>query len=353
MPNIAPTILILDELRETLGEPIMINSAYRAPAYNKRIGGAGKSQHMAFTALDFQVRNVEPKDVGRLLREWKACKPWFQSPLPTIKRSMVKVAAVAIPFHELKTREEDGAFQFRGGVGIYNTFVHIDTRGRNANWGKETPEPICPPPTPSGSRQGVVDRASFFDRFAELFGNPPSTPQREGFHSIFDAWEMSGFTDSRWLAYAFATVWHETGSKMEPVREGFKTSDSAAVRHVTRMFDRGTISKNYALPESNGKSYFGRGYVQLTFGRNYKKMGRALGIANSLYDNPSLVLDPQMSARILLVGMTGGHFTGKKLADFFNDSKEDWRNARKIVNGLDRAHKIAHFGRKFHEALTG
>lgn len=354
-PNIAPTLLVLDALRETLGEPIMINSAYRAPDYNRRVGGGTKSQHMAFTALDFHVRNVVPRDVGRLLREWRQCRPWFESPVE-IKRVAVEGTDGEIPFHDLAVRQDNGsgrAFRFRGGVGIYNTFVHLDTRGRKADWGHETPDPVCAEPDDVETTRGVIDRAAFFARVTDVFNRAPSTGQREGFHAILDAWERSGHTDPRWLAYALATAWHETGTKMQPVREGFKTSDEASIAHVTRMFERGRISKNYAKPEANGKSYFGRGYVQLTHGRNYKKMGEALGMDQALYDDPSLALDAALSARILLVGMTDGHFTGKKLPDYFNDTKEDWRSARRIVNALDRADDIAKYGRSFHAALTG
>ena len=58
-------------------------------------------------------------------------------------------------------------------------------------------------------------------------------------------------------------------------------------------------------------------------------------------------IDTEISAKILVVGMTKGLFTGKKLADYFNSEKEDWINARRIVNGLDRASDIANHSKKF------
>jgi hypothetical protein len=49
--------------------------------------------------------------------------------------------------------------------------------------------------------------------------------------------------------------------------------------------------------------------------------------------------------------MIEGLFTGKKLADYFNDYMDDWTNARRIINGIDRASYIADIGQKFFDAL--
>lgn len=98
-PNIVPTIRVLDELRNLLGSPIAISNAYRAPAYNAAVGGEEYSQHLRFTAIDFVVRSVStPADWARVLRDMRS-------------RGM-----------------------FSGGIGTYATFVHLDTRGTNADW---------------------------------------------------------------------------------------------------------------------------------------------------------------------------------------------------------------------------
>jgi hypothetical protein len=99
----------------------------------------------------------------------------------------------------------------------------------------------------------------------------------------------------------------------------------------------------------NGKVYYGRGYVQLTWIKNYEKMGALLKA--DLVGNPELALDPKIAAQVMFEGMIRGSFTGKRLADFFNDAKTDWPNARKIINGLDRAEMIASYARQFHGAL--
>ena len=97
-PNMIPTIRILDELRKHFKRPIVLLSSYRSPAYNKAVGGAPKSIHMQFRALDFAVAGVAPSEVFRVLRSWRA------------------------------------AGKFKGGLGLYETFVHVDTRGYNATW---------------------------------------------------------------------------------------------------------------------------------------------------------------------------------------------------------------------------
>lgn len=98
-PNIVPTLRVVDDLREFFGRPITILSSYRSPAYNAAISGAAsQSYHMQFLALDIAVSGVRPSEVFRTLRVWRA------------------------------------NHKFTGGLGLYDTFVHIDTRGYTATW---------------------------------------------------------------------------------------------------------------------------------------------------------------------------------------------------------------------------
>ena len=69
-------------------------------------------------------------------------------------------------------------------------------------------------------------------------------------------------------------------------------------------------------------------------------MGRILGIP--LLQKPELALVPEHSANIMFEGMTRGvtfkgDFTGRCLEQYFNDTTEDWYNARRVINGVDRA----------------
>jgi uncharacterized protein YcbK (DUF882 family) len=96
--NILPTIKVLDRLRGTLGAPIRILSAYRSPAYNRSIDGALRSYHTQFKAIDFTAARGTPSI-------------WAQ---------------------ELKEMRYEG--DFNGGIGLYRSFVHVDTRGWKADW---------------------------------------------------------------------------------------------------------------------------------------------------------------------------------------------------------------------------
>lgn len=198
-----------------------------------------------------------------------------------------------------------------------------------------------------------IARKHFFERYRQQFTNRLRQGQAEGFGAMFDYWERSSLSDLRWLAYALATAYHETGATMAPVREGFCKSDADSVRAVTKLFEQGRIKRNYALPHANGQGYFGRGLVQITHGYNYERLGRAIGLGQQLYDNPSLALDLGIAVQILFVGMVEGLFTRKCLADYFNDAKTDYKNARRIINGLDRAERVAGYGKRFYLCLTG
>ena len=48
---------LLDELRQRVGEPLVITSSYRSKDYNKMVGGASKSQHLYGKAVDLACNN--------------------------------------------------------------------------------------------------------------------------------------------------------------------------------------------------------------------------------------------------------------------------------------------------------
>lgn len=95
-PNMERTAKTLQLARTRLGKPIRITSAYRSPAYNKRIGGVSNSTHVQFNALDLVT---------------------------------AKPATLYLVLLDLR---REGAF--KGGLGLYSSFVHLDTRGHNATW---------------------------------------------------------------------------------------------------------------------------------------------------------------------------------------------------------------------------
>ena len=137
--NIVMTALVLDTLRERIGHPVVISSCYRAPAYNRSIGGVVRSQHQAFVATDFVVSRVPAQEIATELRSWRG--DWIDVPfVPNRVRYTVPDVGL-VPYCELEHRTltmEGKAdrlqVKFHGGVGEYFTFTHLDTRGLSADW---------------------------------------------------------------------------------------------------------------------------------------------------------------------------------------------------------------------------
>lgn len=90
----------------------------------------------------------------------------------------------------------------------------------------------------------------------------------------------------------------------------------------------------------DGRLFKGRGYVQLTGRRNYTQYAEKTGIR--LVDFPVILMNwPALSAWVIIEGMKTGAYTGRRLDRYVNDGERDFRNARRVVNGLDQADRIA------------
>lgn len=88
-----PSLDKLQLFREMVACPVIINSAFRSKEYNKKVGGAPKSQHLLGRAFDIRITDKLP-------------------------RSKIHLNAKLAGFT---------------GFGDYNTFVHIDT-GPERSW---------------------------------------------------------------------------------------------------------------------------------------------------------------------------------------------------------------------------
>jgi hypothetical protein len=201
----------------------------------------------------------------------------------------------------------------------------------------------------------AINRAFFFDHVRlTLFDGSLKSSQVVGLNAILDKWEAdSPHADDRWLAYMLGTAHHETGRTMQPVRETFASSDAQAISRLNSAFGAGRLTwvrSPYWLPDSEGKSWLGRGLVQITFKANYEKLGRLIG--ENLTADPTRAMNLDVALKIMFVGMREGAFTGKKLADFFSSSREDWRNARKIINGVERADLVASYAKKYYASIS-
>jgi len=182
--------------------------------------------------------------------------------------------------------------------------------------------------------------AEFWTATRRIFGGSLTQAQVNGIETILAA--SDGLPIGH-RAYLLATAKHETADTMQPITEygGRKYFDK---------YDTGKLAKalgNTPEADGDGYRYRGRGYVQITGRANYDKAGTKLGV--DLLSNPDAALNPDIAARILVRGCTDGWFTGKKLADYLPD---DFRNARRVVNGTDKAELIAGYAIEFGKALA-
>jgi len=181
----------------------------------------------------------------------------------------------------------------------------------------------------------MINRTNFYISIKLNLFKEISDKQKQGMDAILDYWENNGFHDGRHLAYILATTFHETARTMQPIEE----------------YGKGK-TRPYGKPHPiTGLTYYGRGFVQLTWIDNYEKAGKLIGF--DLVNHPKLACNIEFATKILVEGMISGLFTGKKLSDYFNDTKEDPINARRIINSLDKAKLIAGYYYKFLNAIIG
>lgn len=182
----------------------------------------------------------------------------------------------------------------------------------------------------------MINRTFFFDQVRKtLFDGKLKQSQIDGMNAILNAWEKDyAKKDDRWLAYMLATTHHETDRTMQPIRE----------------YGRGKNRKYGAADPETGQVYYGRGFVQLTWRDNYAKMSKL--VKADLVANADLALRPDYASIIMFEGMIRGSFTGKKLETYFSPSAEDWVNARRIINGTDKANAIAAYGKSYYAAIS-
>jgi putative chitinase len=149
------------------------------------------------------------------------------------------------------------------------------------------------------------------------------------------------WVDTRHRAYALATICIETGWMFEPITE---RGSKAYFKKYEGKESLGNTEKG------DGYLYRGRGYVQITGRKNYWTF--ACLLAPDLMADPDLALGQSLAFEIMTAGMFRGLFTGKKLATYINVDKTDYVNARKVINGNDRAAEIAVFARQIEQVLN-
>lgn len=178
-----------------------------------------------------------------------------------------------------------------------------------------------------------------------LFKKGFNQKQVNNINLIYNTCIQHGVKDKKQIAYIYATIYHETAATMQPIAE------YGSDKYLSK-YDTGRLAKNLgntAVADGDGQKYKGRGFSMITGLDNYKKFSRILGI--DLVKNPDLALDALIAAKIIVLGMRDGYFTGKKLADYINSTTKNYYSARRIINGLDKATLIAGYAVEFERGL--
>lgn len=172
----------------------------------------------------------------------------------------------------------------------------------------------------------IFNRTVFFDSVRDsLFHGGMSQSQVDGMNAILSAWEVEPWSDDpRWLAYCLATTFHETSQEMQPIEE----------------YGKGE-GMSYGNPDpETGETYYGRGYVQLTWKDNYQRATDELGLSgpDDLVWHPERALNPTIAADTMFIGMVEGWFRSddngrETLERYFNPDVNDPYGAREIING--------------------
>lgn len=204
----------------------------------------------------------------------------------------------------------------------------------------------------------------------------------------------AGLRNANQVAYILATTHHESlfGQQMLELRNrATQNADGtwSARVHVTNQWVSAPTQEALEVAYWNnayghrtdignrpgtddGYDYRGRGYVQLTGRTNYEDMTRRLNASGFSYthdgvtyggegnapidllSNPDHTIDNEsLAARILVVGMSEGSYTGRALDDYIGEGAPDFFNARRIVNGTDKADVIAGYAQTYAGALGG
>lgn len=190
----------------------------------------------------------------------------------------------------------------------------------------------CGPSGPVGNYSGPIN----VDRLVGALPPNLQNNARRHFPGILAECQRQGVQDKAQIAYILATTCHESnaGGAMTEFASG------------TAYEGRRSLGNVYS---GDGVRFKGRGYVQITGRRNYSDWSRRLGV--DLVGNPERARDPQIAAKILVGGMRDGTFTGRKLGDYVGNGRTDFHNARRTVNGTDRAGHIANIAQNLLRAM--
>jgi putative chitinase len=210
-----------------------------------------------------------------------------------------------------------------------------------------------------------------------LFNGRLTSAQVNTLERILVGCQQRGVTDLRHIAYIMATVYHEVGPALQPVSENLNYSAQGLANnwpHRYAVDPKAKLKKPNALalklhrkPEAianncyssrmgngdeksgDGWKFRGRDFCQTTGKSNYERAGMHAGV--DLVKYPERIAEVDIAICTLVCGMRDGWFTSRRLSHYLTPGKTDFVNARRIINGTDKAETIAATARKFYNAL--
>ena len=184
-----------------------------------------------------------------------------------------------------------------------------------------------------------MNQETFWSEYIKYFGRVKNPKTIQVVNAIIDYCDFKKLNKNQ-IAYILATAYHETAHDFIPKRE-FGSNEY----FVRRYWNNTKVAKWLGNDSaSEAIKYCGRGLVQITGETNYEKFG--------ITDNPEKALETEMAVKILVDGMINGIFTSRKLSNYITEVSKDFFNARKIINGLDKAELIASYAERFIKIMS-
>lgn len=184
-------------------------------------------------------------------------------------------------------KDEDYWKSIQTALGSFTKSINQDSLVMERAWyGNGDNYPLYKPTSKPVEGTEVEPAHVFLDsemvnRLASSVPQKARNAARKNIPLIGKALQDEGILDSNVLAYALATIEHETDGTFEPLEE-----------------IQGRFSAR-RLGYEGGTNYFGRGFIQLTHLRNYRMVGERIGMGEELAKHPELAGQPETAAKIL------------------------------------------------------
>ncbi|WP_062057425.1 hypothetical protein [Aquimarina longa] len=189
-----------------------------------------------------------------------------------------------------------------------------------------------------------IDRQLFYQSYRTYFGKIRMNKTVYTINAILERSEYFHIAIPK-LAYIFATALHEARHAKYKY-DFYPIVERGGWNYIVNQYWHNSKVRRWLGNDTINEAYLyrGRGLVQLTGETNYGRF--------NLQDTPEKALESKTAVRILFIGMQRGMFTGKALHHYLNPNTKDYYNARRIINGTDKATRIAKNAELFETILT-